>query len=227
VESFLASAEHFAMQSEGAWLKVAGGQKGEVLEHHLQCALWPIHRSSLPCEAFHFDGRVAVEFGAFIGYTALRLGSKSQGQIGASGHTAPLLSIEADPVHTLISRHFIDYMQLAQVIELRPGMVRDVMPSLLELFGGSALAFVFMDQKGTSFHIDNALLDRLSGWTPGATVVADNVLRPGAPLYVWGLALARCGFERRFWSMPEFLEEAMGVEDWMAVANIGMPRLFL
>lgn len=37
--SFLAAAEHFAMQSEGAWLKVAGGAKAELLERQLSEAL--------------------------------------------------------------------------------------------------------------------------------------------------------------------------------------------
>lgn len=211
--SFLASAERFAMQSEGAWLKVAGGQKAEVLEYHLNQAL---HSTS----QFHLGGRVAVECGAFIGFTASRLASNLQAQPGDAGHVVPLVSIEADPIHTLIARHFVDFVQLSPVAELRPGMVRDVFPSLVELYGASSLAFGFMDQKGTTFHIDLAVLARLGSLASGAGVVADNVLRPGAPVYVWDLACAGGSLQPEFWSMPEFLEEAMGVEDWMAVAHL-------
>lgn len=219
--SFLAAAERFAMQSEGAWLKVAGGQKGDVLEHHLHQSFHYIGQASLSCGSVHLAGRVAVECGAFIGYTASRLASKLQSTPSDSGHVAPFVSIEGDPVHTLVARHFVDFVQLAQVAEVRPGMVRDVIPSLIELFGSSAIAFMFMDQKGTTFHVDLALCDRIHSWARGATVVADNVLRPGAPVYVWVVAFINCGLEPGFWSLPEFLEEAQGVEDWMAIAHVG------
>merc|ERR1712226_293631 len=109
-----------------------------------------------------------------IGYTASRLAEKSQSIAGACEHTLPLVSIEVDPVHTLLARHFIDLVRLNGVVELLPGMVRDVLPSVTEAFGCSALAFVFMDQKGTSFHVDFTLLERSQSWPPGSQAVADN-----------------------------------------------------
>jgi len=226
VVSFLTSAERFAMHSEGAWLKVAGGQKAEVLEHYLSrgpcLKIAPSHAdvTDQSDSCVQLGGRVVVECGSFIGYTASRLAAQLWAEPGDFGHFTPLLSIEADPIHVVIARHFVDLVKLATVAELRPGMVRDVFPSLVELFGGSTLAFVFMDQKGTTFHIDLSVLDKLDCWAPAATVVADNVLRPGAPEYVWMLASADHGIEPGFLSLPEFLEEAMGVEDWMAVANV-------
>merc|ERR1712224_426261 len=99
-------------------------------------------------------------------------------------------------------------------------MVRDVVPVICETFGRHALGFVFMDQKGTTFHNDLALLDRLGAWPCGACLVADNVLRPGAPVFNWVLAYEGLVLEPMFWSLPEFLEEKDGVEDWMAIAHV-------
>lgn len=215
VTSFLSAVERFAMHSEGAWLKVAGGQKAEVLE-------WLVDRfrnSSGNAKA-EIGGYAAIECGAFIGYTSSRLGERLRLR-DDSAHTIPMVSIECDPVHVVIARHFIDFVRLANDVEVFPGMVRDVFPALIETFGWSAIGFTFMDQKGTSFHDDFALFQALQSLHPGAEVVADNALRPGAPVFIWQLAKTDYGAEStKFWSLPEFLEESMGVEDWMAAARV-------
>eukprot|EP00747_Dinoflagellata_sp_TGD_P060832 gnl/TRDRNA2_/TRDRNA2_152225_c0_seq1.p1 gnl/TRDRNA2_/TRDRNA2_152225_c0~~gnl/TRDRNA2_/TRDRNA2_152225_c0_seq1.p1 ORF type:complete len:402 (+),score=59.97 gnl/TRDRNA2_/TRDRNA2_152225_c0_seq1:104-1309(+) len=212
VPSFLEAAERFAMESEGSWLKVAGGQKAGVLQDSTNCA--PLA-----------GGPIMLELGCFIGYTAARLAHVLQDRfrVGPVAHAETrLVSVEADPLHCAVARHFLDLAQVASVAEVQPGMVRDVLPLAVESFG--ALGLVFMDQKGTAFHLDLALLDRLAAWPPGACTVADNVLRPGAPLYVFQLRHQSCTSQRQrdadFWSLPEFLEEHAGVEDWMAVTRL-------
>lgn len=217
VAPFLSAVERFAMHSEGAWLKVAGGQKADVLKWHFDCSM----QFGRACRSANskLAGYAAVECGAFIGYTSSRLAERLRFK-GDFTTTNPFVSVEADPVHVLIARHFIDYVQLAKGVEIIPGMVRDVAASLVESFGCSAISFTFMDQKGTTFHSDFALFQATQGWHPGAEVVADNTLRPGAPVYVWQLARAE---HTTLWSLPEFLEESMGVEDWMAVAQLLAP----
>merc|ERR1719311_112356 len=124
------------MNSEGSWLKVAGGKNGHLLEVAL--------RQDKP-EA----GAIAAEFGTFIGYTASRLAEQL-----AAGHPRPwrqapcVVSIEGDPVHVAVARHFLDLVETAHIAEVQPGQVRDVMPLLREVSGASAGGFVFMDQKG-------------------------------------------------------------------------------
>lgn len=217
VASFLSAVERFAMHSEGAWLKVAGGQKADVLTWLFDCSM-RFGRASTSLNS-ELGGYAAAECGAFIGYTSTRLAERLRVK-GDLAPTIPFVSIEADPVHVLIARHFIDYVQLAKDAEIFPGMVRDVAASFLESFGWSAVGFTFMDQKGTTFHSDFALFQATQSWHPGAEVVADNSLRPGAPLFVWQLARAE---HTTLWSLPEFLEESMGVEDWMAVAQLLAP----
>lgn len=208
VATFHAAVERFAMHSEGAWLKVAGGSKAAVLE-------------ALAASSPLAYGSVALELGSFIGYTAVRLARVAHRPAAVvDAEAVTVISVEGDPVHVALARHFVDLVQVAPLVEVQPGMVRDVAPLVGEAFGRFAPGFTFMDQKGTTFHVDHRLLDRLQLWPPDARVIADNVLRPGAPIYVWDLARATAT-QPAFWSLPEFLEETAGVEDWMAVALVG------
>lgn len=120
VVSFLSVVERFAMNSTGQWLKVAGGAKGDVLENVVvQAPLLP--------------GSAAVEFGTFIGYTSSRL-SERVCRICSSMSSALVFTIEADPVHVAIARHFIDGVLCSSLVEVQPGMVRDVVPLVNEVF---------------------------------------------------------------------------------------------
>mmetsp|Transcript_79028 Transcript_79028/g.218746 ORF Transcript_79028/g.218746 Transcript_79028/m.218746 type:complete len:200 (+) Transcript_79028:527-1126(+) len=198
------------MHSEGAWLKVAGGEKGQVLEALARTA--PLQ-----------GGSVAVELGSFIGYTAMRLADSvcSRLVLGRRNkmEAARVVTVECDPVHIALARHFVDLVHVASVVEVQPGSVRDVLPLIGEAFGRFAPGLVFMDQKGTNFHLDHALLDRLHLWSHHACIVADNVVRPGAPVYAWATSRAAQPLAPVFWALAEFLEEAAGVEDWMAVCT--------
>jgi len=205
--SFVEAAERFAMHSEGAWLKVAGGEKAEVLQGLAR---------QLPSSG----GCNVVEFGTFIGYTAIRVGGlmREQCQLTKKQWATGVLTVEADPVHVLLSRHFLDLVKQSAFVEVLPGVVRDAMPAIGEAFGTSAAALVFMDQSGSTFHMDSLRLEQLSLLQANAEVVADNVLRPGAPVYVWAVATKPLTTKAMYWSLPEFLEESAGVEDWMSVA---------
>merc|ERR1711884_164140 len=73
---------------------------------------------------------------------------------------------------------------------------------------------VFMDQKGTRFHTDLELMEELGLLADGAVVLADNVLKPGAPQYIWHLCrgpYTHCTAV----SVREFLLQS---EDWMVMA---------
>jgi len=198
------------MGSEGQWLKVAGGEKAELLSEVAS-------RSRLG------RGCVVLECGAFIGYSAARFAVLAREAANPQSLLAPgLISVEGDPVHAVIARHFLDRVRCAVAAEILPGMVRDVLPAVSEMFGMDATGVVFMDQKGTAFHSDLQLLERLhdriaSTHRRATTVMADNVLRPGAPVFTWASAKQD---RATFYSLPEFLEEEMGVEDWMAVVRL-------
>jgi len=198
LETFAQSREH--------WLKVAGGAKAEVLEHAVASRTW---------EAFE----VAMECGTFVGYSAARLAVQVL-RHGAGPATARVMTIEVDPVHACIARHFVDLAGIARVVEVSVGQVRDVLPRALESFGGCSLGLIFMDYKGSIFHTDLELLERLGTVGRRCLEVADNVALPGAPLLLWHLAFSP-SWDLTAYAMMEFFEP--NTEDWMALGEYAGP----
>merc|ERR1719476_594886 len=72
-----------------------------------------------------------------------------------------------------------------------------------------------MDQRGTAFHDDMQRMERLGLLSNPAVIIADNVLKPGAPYHVWRIS-----------SMPHYATDIVDlrefgsapVEDWMTVS---------
>merc|ERR1719171_1994241 len=114
-----------------------------------------------------------------------------------------VVSLELDPVHACIARHIIDLALLAAAAESAVGQAKDTVPGLPEALGCGGAGFAFMDQRGTAFHED---LRRLEGLRlPGArgALAADNVAKPGAPVYLWHLARGQGGaaYAATAWSL--------------------------
>jgi len=205
VDQVLRLLDSFAQRREH-WLKVAGGAKAEVLETAFESHPWQPHEVTLEC-------------GTFLGYSAMRLASLAHKRFsGVLG--ARIMTVEVDPVHACIARHFIDLAGCSRIAEVSIGQVKDVLPRFVENFGFHALGLVFMDHKGTIFHTDLESLELLNLLGPQCLEVADNVALPGAPLLLWHLAFGP-SWDLKVHAMMEFLEP--NTEDWMAVASYQGP----
>lgn len=191
LSSLLATVETFAALSRGQWLKVAGLEKAEVI-----------------CNTHSYTRGLALELGTFVGYTAARL--------AGLGHGAPVVTFEQDPIHVAVARWHLDHAAALPLVDVWPGRVVDSMPGLAEAAGMAASLFVFLDEGGSSFAADHAQLERLAVPSPTCRVVADNCLRPGAPVFA-ARSMASDACIASAWSLPEFLEQRLGVEDWMVV----------
>mmetsp|Transcript_2774 Transcript_2774/g.5008 ORF Transcript_2774/g.5008 Transcript_2774/m.5008 type:complete len:417 (-) Transcript_2774:11-1261(-) len=208
-EGILLCIESFG--SVSSWLKVAGEAKAEVLADTISRRC-PNH------------GESTLELGAFVGYSAIRfarqvalLRGKGEGGLGGA-------SLEIDPIHVAVSRHHLDRAKLAGAAEIWVGQLQDTMPRVSEALGAGSLAFVFMDQRGTTFHEDLAQLERIAVMATESHSTADNTVKPGSPVYLWHVAVgASQSFDTVLWAMSEFaLEE---IEDWQAVSLLrGMAR---
>lgn len=191
---------------------MAGGDKAAVTEDAL--------RRRRPA-----DHEVSAEFGAFVGYSGIRFAriaaAAGEGDEVLTApslwhHPAPLgVSFEVDPVHASVARHFIDLAALTCAGEVWLGLLQDTLPLLTERCGARSEAFGFMDQRGTTFHDDLATLERLQELPPNAVVAADNVTKPGAPVFLWHMTRGHC-FRTAVWSMSEFASDA--IEDWQSVS---------
>jgi catechol O-methyltransferase len=142
-----------------------GDEKGAILDQ-------AIHRAS---------PRRALELGAYVGYSALRIARA----LPAGGH---LFSLELNPANAELARRIAAHAGAADRITFIVGSLGDggrTLASLREThgFSASSLDFVFIDHAKDQYLPDLLrILD--AGWLhPGSVVVADNVRFPGAPAY--------------------------------------------
>jgi len=118
-------------------------------------------------------------------------------------------------VHASVARHFVDLAGLAHWAEVWIGLLQDTLPMLIERVGEGSKAFGFMDQRGTTFHDDLAQVERLRLLAPRAAATADNVNKPGAPIFLWHTTRSP-RFCTQLWSMLEFA--SVSIEDWQSVS---------
>lgn len=187
---------HSAIEDVGlreVWLKVAGGEKAVVIDNVL--------RARRP--------RLVLEYGTYVGYTCTRMALQVQEWGGR------VVSMEMDPVNAMIARNFIELSDLSHAVKVQLGHSDDCVPIVFEDFGPRSVDLVFMDQRGTKFHEDLKTLENMGLLGEPAVIMADNVLKPGAPYHVW-----------RIGSMPHYQTDIIDlrefgsaqVEDWMTVS---------
>jgi len=187
---------HAAIENVGlreVWLKIAGGEKACVIDNVISK-----HRPKL-----------ILEFGTYVGYTSTRMAL----QLASWG--GKVVTMEMDPVNATIARNHIELAGLSHLITVQLGHSDDAVQIVLEKYGEGSVDMVFMDQRGTSFHEDLQRLERLKLLADPAVVIADNVLKPGAPYHVW-----------RICSMPHYRTDIVDlrefgsapVEDWITVS---------
>eukprot|EP00435_Cladocopium_sp_Y103_P056072 s735_g18.t2 len=178
----------------GQWLKVAGRHKTTVLQKAME-----------GCP----KGGSILEIGTYCGYSALRM--------AMAAPNCRVVSLEVDPAHMVIARNMVAYAGMAHMIDIWTGHSKDVLPRLPNKYGGRQkfkVCGVFMDQKGSRYHEDLSVMEQLGVLLPGAVVVADNVLKPGSPLFLWRLCKGEA-YENHIVRVREF---AMPSEDWMSVS---------
>jgi len=183
----------------GSWLKVAGDSKAVVLVAAVR--LGPPRGSVL-------------EIGTYCGYSALQMAIALPG--------VRIVSLEVDPAHMVVARNVVAFAGMAHVIDVWTGHSKDLLPRLparYERSGPLLFRAVFMDQRGSRYEDDLGVLEEMGLLLPGAVIVADNVLKPGAPLFLWRI-LKGGYYETDVVRVREF---AMPSEDWMSVSVLVRP----
>lgn len=173
---------------EHAWIKVAGGEKARLLEGCLQ------------------PGDRVLELGTYVGYSALRLCRRLR-LLGAGGY---VISCESDDAVAHVARSVIAWAGASEEVDVRIGRASDWI-STEEL---TDIDVLVLDHRGTLYHDD---LQRARPFlAPGARVWADNVLHPGAPLF---LAAAVADFALVVHDVDEFLHQPP-LRDWVVLGAL-------
>jgi catechol O-methyltransferase len=193
------------------WLKVAAGAKAEVLIRAAQSA---------PASG------LVLEMGTYCGYSAARLAATLQAKTRKldacfAPYCPQVVSLEVDTVHAAIAENLLAFAGCAHVVEVLTGHSEDVLPWLVSrmktMKGGSlTVDMVFLDQRGSRYDADLSMLVRSASLSSGCIVVADNVLKPGAPLFLWAVSQSEL-YSTTIHSLQEFAMP--GVEDWITVSR--------
>ncbi|NXS52995.1 TOMT methyltransferase, partial [Brachypteracias leptosomus] len=122
--------------------------------------------------------RRVLELGTYCGYGTVLL---AQGL--APG--ARLYTVEGNPEHAAVAEKVIRLAGFdEQMVELIVGPSAEVIPQLRSKHGLPQADFIFMDHWKKFYLRDLQLLESHQLLAPGATIVADNVLFPGAPHFL-------------------------------------------
>jgi len=156
-----------------------------------------------------------LEYGAYVGYTSSRMALYLRPWGGQ------IITMEMDPVHVCITRNIVLLEGLEDQIAVQIGHSDEAVPALREKCGKSFFDMVFMDQRSTRFHGDLGTLEKLEMLRPGCCVVADNVLKPGAPRWLWRITMGS-GYSSDIVSVREF--GSAETEDWMTVTFLPLAR---
>jgi predicted O-methyltransferase YrrM len=165
-------------------------------------------------------GQVSLEFGVFVGYTTMRLGHRAV-EANLGRESVPLVvGLEVEPVHVCVSRWMVDLAGLSHVTEVWAGMGHDLILRVGDEFGQLSTGLCFMDHRGTKFHEDLHRLESLTLLAPSVTIIADNVLKPSAPAFLW-VTNNSPKYSAVNWALGEFVQNY--IEDWMVVARYKGP----
>merc|ERR1712037_543570 len=107
--------------------------------------------------------------------------------------------------HAALARRVLCAARLprTRAVEVFVGQAQDTILRAAEELGHGAVAGTFMDHRGTVFHRDWVRITSAGLPIPGRPLlVADNVLKPGAPLFLWQRLSEPSAV---LWALPEYL----------------------
>lgn len=124
--------------------------------------------------------KVFVEFGGYVGYSAIVAGAAMRQYAGTE---ARVWSLELDPLCASIAMNFVDLAGLSDIVKVVVGTGEESLKRLQKEGKLTGLDMVMLDHVEDLYVSEFHGLESLGFLRKGVTVVADNVVRPGAPEY--------------------------------------------
>ncbi len=130
--------------------------------------------------------KVILEFGTYVGTSALAWGATLRELNGADATDLHVYSFELDSASANTARDFIVLSGLEDVVSVLEGQGSDSLKSLVEAgrVVPNGVDVVFIDHWEKFYLPDLRLCEELQLFRVGSVVVADNTDMPGAPDYV-------------------------------------------
>ncbi|KAK6606383.1 catechol o-methyltransferase [Botrytis cinerea] len=126
--------------------------------------------------------RMLVELGGYLGYSAV-LFADAMVKAHGGDEGLKIYSLELDPICAAIARQIAQIAGLDHIIEVVEGTAASSITNLVKENKITSVVFLFLDHVEDLYEQDFKVVEALSVLKKGAVVVADNVIRPGAPEY--------------------------------------------
>uniref|UniRef100_K3X7V4 catechol O-methyltransferase n=2 Tax=Globisporangium ultimum (strain ATCC 200006 / CBS 805.95 / DAOM BR144) TaxID=431595 RepID=K3X7V4_GLOUD len=160
-QSVIATIDKFAYEN---WMMNVGDVKGALVE----------------AEIVKAKPKIMAEIGGYTGYSAVRFASKLREVAGVDAH---YYSFEFSPLFAEIATEVIDIAGLSDYVTIFVGLFSETHPKLQEN-GIDHVDLFFIDHKKDYYLSDLKLIEKSGLLRKGTVLVADNVIRPGAPDYL-------------------------------------------
>ncbi|XP_038054891.1 catechol O-methyltransferase-like [Patiria miniata] len=121
--------------------------------------------------------KVILELGTYFGYSAVLIAS-------VMPEGSRLLTVEFNEKNADVARQFIQFAGVDDKVTLIVGDSARVIKRLHEDYSVKTLDFVFLDHWKDVYKRDLQLLEETRLLHKGTVILADNVIRPGAPEYL-------------------------------------------
>lgn len=127
---------------------------------------------------------VLVELGGYLGYSAILFAAAMR-----RAHPAPatprVWSLEFNPEYAAIAAKFVELAGLSDIVEFVVGPAEQSIRRLkAEGVWETGVDVVFLDHVEALYEIDLKVFEDLDLLKEGSLILADNVIRPGAPEYL-------------------------------------------
>ncbi|ESZ95576.1 hypothetical protein SBOR_4056 [Sclerotinia borealis F-4128] len=130
--------------------------------------------------------KVLVELGGYLGYSAVLFADamvKANGGEAEGDAELKIYSLELDPTFAVIARKIAQIAGLEHIVEVIEGTAASSVTRLVEEGRITNVDFLFLDHVEELYEQDFKVVEALGVLRKEAVVVADNVVRPGAPEY--------------------------------------------
>ena len=131
-----------------------------------------------------------MELGGYLGYSAISFGQAMRDAAAAvtenGGEQEKGLrywSLEADPLFASIAMNLVELAGLSEVVKVVVGPAEASLKRLCKEGRVEGVDMLFLDHLEELYVSDLKVCEELGVLRTGAMVVADNVVRPGAPEY--------------------------------------------
>ncbi|KAM3076995.1 hypothetical protein ACMFMF_004910 [Clarireedia jacksonii] len=127
---------------------------------------------------------VLLELGGYLGYSAILFANKMR-EVHGDSACLKVLSLELDPLCATIARQLISLAGLNSMISVFLGSASSTVPLLVSSgqLGKESVDFLFLDHVEDLYMQDFKKVEEEGLFKKEVMVVADNVVRPGAPEY--------------------------------------------